>query len=57
MHCVRAQVGPEGSGKNTLLEYCFGRLMGAAVAVVNCSAQTNAANVIQKLVQVRASPY
>lgn len=47
------QVGPEGCGKNTLLEYCFKRIMGVAVAVVHCSAQTSAANVIQKLVQVR----
>lgn len=47
-------VGPEGCGKSTLLEYCFRRLMGVSVAVVNCSSQTSAANVIQKLVQVRA---
>ncbi|GFH23298.1 uncharacterized protein HaLaN_20892 [Haematococcus lacustris] len=49
-------VGPEGCGKSTLLDYCFQRLMGAAVAVVNCSAQTSAANVIQKLVQVCGKP-
>ncbi len=46
-------VGPEGCGKGALLEYCFRRIMGVQVAVVNCSAQTSAANVVQKLVQVR----
>lgn len=45
-------VGPEGCGKGALLEYCFRRIMGVQVAVVNCSAQTSAANVVQKLVQV-----
>jgi hypothetical protein len=50
--CDPPQVGPEGCGKSTLLEYCFSRLMGVSVAVVNCSAQTSASNVIQKLMQV-----
>lgn len=49
-------VGPEGCGKSTLLEYCLKRIAGAQVAVVSCSAQTNAANVIQKLVQVCGKP-
>mmetsp|Transcript_33539 Transcript_33539/g.74227 ORF Transcript_33539/g.74227 Transcript_33539/m.74227 type:complete len:2007 (+) Transcript_33539:3-6023(+) len=49
-------VGPEGCGKSTLMEYCFKRIMGVQVAMVNCSAQTNAANVIQKLVQVCGKP-
>jgi len=45
-------VGPEGCGKTTLLEHCFSRIMGCSVATVHCSAQTNAGNVVQKLVQV-----
>nr|BCL66104.1 cytoplasmic dynein 1b heavy chain [Volvox africanus] len=49
-------VGPEGCGKGTLLEYCFKRIIGVQVAVVNCSAQTSANNVIQKLVQVCGKP-
>ncbi|GLI62890.1 cytoplasmic dynein 1b heavy chain [Volvox africanus] len=49
-------VGPEGCGKGTLLEYCFKRMMGVQVAVVNCSAQTSANNVVQKLVQVCGKP-
>ncbi|KAG2426397.1 hypothetical protein HYH02_014824 [Chlamydomonas schloesseri] len=49
-------VGPEGCGKGALLEYCFKRIMGVQVAVVNCSAQTSAANVVQKLVQVCGKP-
>ena len=46
------QVGSEGCGKSSLPSYCFRRLMGANVTTLHCSAQTNAANVIQKLVQV-----
>ncbi|MEW5298927.1 MAG: hypothetical protein WDW36_001997 [Sanguina aurantia] len=49
-------VGPEGAGKSTLLEHCFKRLAGVHVATVNCSAQTSAANVVQKLVQVCGKP-
>nr|BBC28429.1 cytoplasmic dynein 1b heavy chain [Yamagishiella unicocca] len=49
-------VGPEGCGKGTLLEYCFKRIIGVQVAVVNCSAQTSATNVVQKLVQVCGKP-
>ncbi|KAG1663699.1 hypothetical protein FOA52_013267 [Chlamydomonas sp. UWO 241] len=49
-------VGPEGAGKSTLLEYCLARISGTQVATVCCSAQTNAANVIQKLVQVCGKP-
>jgi len=46
-------VGPDGCGKSTLLEHCFKRIAGCTLATVHCSAQTNAANVVQKLVQVR----
>jgi hypothetical protein len=49
---MHPQVGPEGCGKSSLLGHCLGRLMGTQVAMVHCSAQTCAANVIQKLVQV-----
>ncbi|KXZ45909.1 DHC7 protein [Gonium pectorale] len=49
-------VGPEGCGKGALLDYCFKRIMGVQVAVVNCSAQTSASNVVQKLVQVCGKP-
>jgi len=49
-------VGPDGCGKSTLLEHCFSRIVGCSVATVHCSAQTNAANVVQKLVQVCGKP-
>ncbi|GFR50179.1 hypothetical protein Agub_g12346, partial [Astrephomene gubernaculifera] len=49
-------VGPEGCGKGALLDYCFKRIMGVQVAIVNCSAQTSATNVVQKLVQVCGKP-
>lgn len=42
-------VGPEGCGKTLLLTNSFKQLRSAGVAVVHCSAQTKAANVIQKL--------
>ena len=45
-------VGPDGCGKATLIEHCLKKISGAQVAAVSCNAQTNAANVIQKLVQV-----
>ena len=46
-------VGPEGCGKALLLQHAFAQLKSTAVAVVNCSAQTNALNAMQKLTQVR----
>lgn len=49
-------VGPEGCGKGALVEYCLRRMLNVQVATVNCSAQTNAQNVIQKLVQVCGKP-
>jgi ABC-type phosphate transport system ATPase subunit len=52
------QVGPEGCGKATALRHCFARLRrrgGVAVAEVHCSAATGAAQVIDKLVQVRVT--
>jgi dynein heavy chain 2 len=44
-------VGPEGCGKTMLLRNCFADVPGVRVAVVNCSAQTTANHVIQKLQQ------
>lgn len=50
---VWLQVGPEGCGKSTVLDYCFSRLAGrVTVATVHCSAQTTADNIVQKLLQV-----
>lgn len=45
-------VGPEGCGKTMLLTNLFANLSSCKVAVVNCSAQTVAAHVIQKLRQM-----
>ncbi|KAL0018230.1 hypothetical protein WJX79_009392, partial [Trebouxia sp. C0005] len=49
-------VGPEGCGKATLLQHCLDQLAGTAVATVSCSAQTTAANLIQKLEQMCGTP-
>jgi hypothetical protein len=47
------QVGPEGCGKNSLLQHCFAALPpGVVVACVACSAQTTSTTIIQKLMQV-----
>ena len=48
--------GPEGAGKSTLLRWCFERLHGAAVATIDCSAQTDSRTVLQKLAQMCGSP-
>lgn len=49
------QVGPEGCGKNSLLQHCFAALPpGVVVACVACSAQTTSTTIIQKLMQVGA---
>lgn len=44
-------VGPEGCGKTMLLTNLFASISGTRVAIINCSAQTEAAHVIQKLKQ------
>eukprot|EP00796_Vickermania_ingenoplastis_P004422 gene4422-3221_t len=44
-------VGPEGCGKTMLLSNLFASTTGTRVATINCSAQTEAAHVIQKLKQ------
>lgn len=49
-------VGPEGCGKAMVLEDCFARLRSTSVATLACSAQTTAANVIQKLAQCCGLP-
>ncbi|KAI9144619.1 dynein heavy chain and region D6 of dynein motor-domain-containing protein [Paraphysoderma sedebokerense] len=48
-------VGPEGSGKDTLLRYCFSKLKSTTVATINCSAQTTPAQVQQRLNQYCAA--
>lgn len=45
-------VGPEGCGKKMLLTNLFGKTPGTRVTAVNCSAQTEATHVIQKLKQM-----
>jgi len=40
-------VGPEGAGKTLLLQYCVSQLKGASVYTLHCSAQTQAAHVVQ----------
>ncbi|CUG87914.1 dynein heavy chain, putative [Bodo saltans] len=45
-------VGPEGCGKTMLLTNLFANIPNSKVAVVNCSAQTVASHVIQKLKQM-----
>mmetsp|Transcript_17017 Transcript_17017/g.54247 ORF Transcript_17017/g.54247 Transcript_17017/m.54247 type:complete len:3325 (+) Transcript_17017:156-10130(+) len=49
-------VGPEGSGKSTLLQHLLKRLPSTEVAIVHCSAQTNAQNAVQKLTQICGQP-
>lgn len=44
-------VGPEGAGKALLLRHLFSSLKSVAVAVINCSALSDALTVIQKLNQ------
>ncbi|KAG5491847.1 hypothetical protein JIQ42_01756 [Leishmania sp. Namibia] len=44
-------VGPEGCGKTMLLNNLFMNTTGTRVASINCSAQTEAVHVIQKLKQ------
>ena len=41
--------GPEGCGKTLLLEHLFRSIAGCSVVSINCSAETCAAHVIQKL--------
>eukprot|EP01013_Petalomonas_cantuscygni_P031314 TRINITY_DN574_c0_g2_i1.p1 TRINITY_DN574_c0_g2~~TRINITY_DN574_c0_g2_i1.p1 ORF type:complete len:4319 (+),score=1484.83 TRINITY_DN574_c0_g2_i1:236-13192(+) len=44
-------VGPEGAGKSMLVRAAFEEMKGVTVAEVNCTAQTNAAIIQQKLMQ------
>lgn len=44
-------VGPEGCGKTMLLNNLFAAISGTRVATINCSAQTEASHVIQKIKQ------
>eukprot|EP00002_Diphylleia_rotans_P017833 TRINITY_DN345_c0_g1_i5.p1 TRINITY_DN345_c0_g1~~TRINITY_DN345_c0_g1_i5.p1 ORF type:complete len:2631 (-),score=563.81 TRINITY_DN345_c0_g1_i5:572-7306(-) len=45
-------VGPEGSGKRMHLRKCFASIPNMSVATVHCNAQTQAADVISKLMQM-----
>jgi dynein heavy chain 2 len=45
-------VGPEGCGKTMLLSNLFANIPNSKTAIVNCSAQTVATHVIQKLKQM-----
>lgn len=47
-------VGPEGAGKNMLLQHVFAKRRGTRVTTLHCSAQTTAEHVIQKLQQTCA---
>lgn len=55
MCCCTVQVGPDGCGKATLLDYCVACLPGpVTLATLHCSAQTDASTIVQKLLQARA---
>jgi dynein heavy chain 2 len=45
-------VGPEGCGKELLLNYCFSNFSSTSVATIHCSAQTSSLHIQQKLNQV-----
>ncbi|KAK3283536.1 hypothetical protein CYMTET_8768 [Cymbomonas tetramitiformis] len=49
-------VGPEGCGKAVTLMHAFAEQKSTSVAVINCSAQTNASHAMQKLTQVCGQP-
>eukprot|EP00803_Ostreobium_quekettii_P010767 evm.model.scf_587.4 EVM.evm.TU.scf_587.4 scf_587:71860-76864(+) len=49
-------VGPSGCGKSKTLELAFSQLVSTSVAAINCSAQTTATNLIQKLYQTCGAP-
>ena len=44
-------IGPEGCGKNILLQYCFSQHRSVQVAAVYCSSQTTPEHILQKLNQ------
>ncbi|KAJ3189734.1 Cytoplasmic dynein 2 heavy chain 1 [Gaertneriomyces sp. JEL0708] len=48
-------VGPEGSGKHTILRLCFSKLPGVTVVTIHCSAQTRSSHIIQRLTQACTS--
>jgi dynein heavy chain 2 len=45
-------VGPEGCGKSTTLRYCFSRLKNTTFAVMNCSSETRASQILARLNQL-----
>ncbi|KAH9247140.1 hypothetical protein BASA81_015283 [Batrachochytrium salamandrivorans] len=44
-------VGPEGSGKHTLLRHCFSKLKSTSITIIYCSSQTKSSHVLQRLLQ------
>lgn len=44
-------IGPEGSGKSTILNNCFKQLKNTQIESIYCNSQTQASNIIQKLLQ------
>jgi len=44
-------VGPEGCGKSLIINYAITQMKSCQLSVINCTSQTNAINVIQKLQQ------
>jgi dynein heavy chain 2 len=48
-------VGPEGCGKSTTLRHCFSKLKSTTVAVLNCSSETRASQILARLQQLCVS--
>lgn len=44
-------VGPEGCGKNMIIQHAFAQRRGTTVATLHCNARTTAAHVITKIAQ------
>jgi len=45
-------IGPEGSGKNLLINNAVSQLKSCNISVINCTSQTTSTNIIQKLQQI-----
>jgi dynein heavy chain 2 len=44
-------IGPEGCGKSILIHNAVMAVKGCSISIINCTSQTNAINVINKLIQ------